>query len=84
MSGTASISTFIAAARDTYRAPGTSRKRRIVIRMDPSEVKRLDTLLKSIPVTSRGSRASLIRAFISFGLQVAEQTVNKVEQEDAP
>ena len=52
------------------RAAGPGRMRRIVVRLDPTTLARVDAL---VPRWPDASRASLIRAFTLYGLAAAEQ-----------
>lgn len=65
----------ILSARGTSRAPGPhAPKRRIVVRIDVPDVARLDALREHFP---EASRASLVRAFVAFGLLAAEEHVKE-------
>jgi hypothetical protein len=70
----------LAALVDRHRGHGhagpRTRKVRVVVRLDRPTVNRLDTLRAAFP---QASRASLIRAFVAAGVQLAEEHV-KVTQ----
>lgn len=67
------IASLIRDAHGHAHAPGTRPpKRRVVVRIDAPDVTRLDALRGHFP---EASRASLVRAFIAFGLLAAEEHV---------
>jgi hypothetical protein len=70
------IATFIARARGHSRAPGAARLVRVVVRLDRLTVDRLDALRPRFP---DASRAGLVRAFVAFGVEIAEEHVKRAE-----
>ncbi len=67
------IATLIERHRGTGHSPGArARMVRIVVRLDRGTVTKLDDLARHFP---DASRASLVRAFVALGVQLADEHV---------
>jgi hypothetical protein len=53
-------------------ALAAGRKRRIVVRLDPPELDRLDVLRRRLRPARPPARAAVVRAFVTLGLSLAE------------
>ena len=57
-------------------ALAAGRKRRIVVRLDPPELDRLDVLRRRLRPARPPARAAVVRAFVTLGLSLAEEQVS--------